>query len=213
MRDKAGTDWDSYYRKPKSKVSSVTQKITLKYLINVLQKCNMERPWRVMECGGGNSCFATDFCERFKIEYYDIIDKCKLGVQKAENKNVIRKAVCIDLLEELTDKNYLEKYDLVYSVGLVEHFSDEERERVIQNHFKLCNKGGYVLITAPTPTKKYLFIRKVMELLHVWQFWDETPLELSVIKNEVKQYGTIISLAINKKLPLTQLVVLIRKEI
>ena len=51
-----------------------------------------------------------------------------------------------------------------------------------------------------------------MELLYVWQFHDETPLLLEDIQNELNQYGSIILTDLNKKLFLTQRVVLVKKN-
>ena len=105
-----------------------------------------------------------------------------------------------------------DKYDFVYSVGLIEHFDKEIQRNVIKNHFEMCKDGGYVLLTFPTPTLKYRVCRKIMEGIGVWQFYDEVPLFVDKIKDDLLFYGKIIDLRINRKLALTQSIVLIKKK-
>ncbi|MCM1174270.1 MAG: class I SAM-dependent methyltransferase [Blautia sp.] len=212
MKAKTYTDWTDYYTKPKSVISSVTQKITLRYLTGLIRKYSISDKLRVMECGGGNSCFAKNIADALDIKYYDIVDNCKIGIDKALDNPAIRNAWYADLSKEINDDVIAQKYNLVYSVGLVEHFSEKKRKKVIENHFKLCEKKGYVLITAPTPAFQYRFIRRCMELLHLWQFWDESPVMLEELVKEMKPYGEIISAGINRKLPLTQCVVIALKK-
>lgn len=212
MQKKESTDWTKYYNKPKSRFSIITQKITLKYIMDIIKEVGMVGQWTIMECGGGNSCFAGSVVEDLDIAQYDIIDKCEVSVEKADEKDVIAHTYCLDLTEKIETENIIQSYDFVYSVGLVEHFSDTDRQKVIANHFELCKPDGYVLITAPTPTFKYRFIRKCMEILHVWQFWDERPIALEKLVKELGTYGEIMHAGVNKRLPLTQAVVLVRKN-
>lgn len=212
MENKVYTDWTNYYTKRKSIISTMTQKITLHALVRLIKKYFADDKLKAMECGGGNSCFATGISAALNVEYYDIFDKCMLGVEKALDNHIIRKAWHADLTKEIDSKILEEKYNFVYSVGLVEHFTEEDRKKVIENHFNLCEKEGYVLITAPIPTVKYRFIRKCMELLHVWQFWDEYPMQLDKLVKEMAPYGEIVSAEINWKLPLTQCIVIALKK-
>lgn len=212
MKNNVYTDWTNYYTKPKSIFSIMTQKITLHALERLIKKTFTSGKLKVMECGGGNSCFATDISAVLDVDYYDIVDKCMLSVEKALDNHTIRNAWYADLTKEIDSKILEEKYNFVYSVGLVEHFTEENRKKVIENHFNLCEKEGYVLITAPTPTVKYRFIRKCMELLHIWQFWDECPIQLNELVKEMEPYGKIVSAEINRKLPLTQCIAIALKK-
>lgn len=209
-RDK--TDWNIYYTKPKSKISTITQKYTLNYLLKEINIAGLGDGIRILEFGGGNSCFAAEIREKLSISKYDVVDNCKVALDKLKNSLLVDMAWDFDLCENIECLEMPQKYNLVYSVGLVEHFSESERKRVIQNHFACCVDGGVVLITAPTPTFKYRIIRKIMELLKVWQFWDECPICLEQLVDEMKSYGEIIDSGINYTLPLTQAVVMCRKK-
>ena len=221
MSDKNGkTDWSKYYSKKKSFFSNFTQKYTYekikKVYDSVLKGNNTESKLNVLELGGGNSCFAKRFCEECEVESYDIVDNNELAVklfecQKWESK-VRHKAYLADLAKRSASNKVSDRYDFVYSVGLIEHFTEEERAEVIRAHFKYCKNGGIVLITFPTPTLKYRFWRKLMELIHVWQFHDETPLIYADVSETIEKCGRVLSVELNEKLFLTQMVVVIKKD-
>lgn len=212
MKEQTYTDWADYYAKPKSPISVKTQKITLHYLVRHIKKYVVDDKLKIVECGGGNSCFATDITSMLNVEYYDIIDNCMLGIEKAADNHTIRNTWYADLTQEIDSRILEENYNFVYSVGLVEHFAKKERRKVIENHFKLCKEGGYVLITAPTPIFQYRFLRKIMELLNKWQFWDEVPMKAEKLVKEIAPYGEIVSVGINRRLPLSQCVIIARKN-
>lgn len=206
------TDWTQYYSKKKSVFSTLTQKTTNKIIINSIIKYVKKKDRRILELGGGNSCFFESVCKHVNIRRYDIVDNCELAVDLFNNKkqDVEHKGIYVDLLD--SDVKCDAVYDFVYSVGLIEHFRGKDIDAVIQKHFEYCKLGGYVLISVPTPTRKYRLVRKWMEKLGVWQFWDEKPLIYIHIKDKVEKYGNIQEVFINNKLPLTQMVVIARKK-
>lgn len=51
-----------------------------------------------------------------------------------------------------------------------------------------------------------------MEVLGVWRFYDETPLSLIDVKDNLEKHGTIVNAEINRKLFLTQMLVLVIKD-
>jgi cyclopropane fatty-acyl-phospholipid synthase-like methyltransferase len=76
----------------------------------------------------------------------------------------------------LTDDPPLLPADVVFSVGLIEHFTPEGTRDVARRHFSCVKDGGIVIITAPTPTWLYRMTRGAAEQIGVWQFPDERPL-------------------------------------
>lgn len=207
------TDWTKYYSRKKSFFSEFTQKYTLKKIFSFYDcVATVNKNMKILELGGGNSCFAKKFCACKNVYQYDIIDNNCLATELFAKKK-LDVAVHNGILHDLTRTVYSESfYDFVYSIGLIEHFSPEQREKVIENHFSLCKQNGHVLISFPTPTLKYRFWRKFMELIHVWYFWDEVPLTIDDIRENLERHGKIVRLELNKKLFLTQLVILIKKD-
>ena len=210
------TDWTGYYSKRKSFFSSFTQRFTFSKIEKFFEYAaahshSGETSYAVMELGGGNSCFAEAFCLRKEISCYDIADNNRLAVELFRKQKLsVKKHRGTE--QDLTKRiSASESYDFVYSVGLIEHFTPKERAQVIDNHFKYCKNSGYVLLSFPTPTRKYCFWRKVMELLHVWAFWDETPLTYDDIKMTLNKHGRVVRKELNNRLFLTQMLVLARK--
>lgn len=212
------TDWTKYYGSKRSFFSTYTQKFTLTKIVGAYESYgkNNSSENRVLELGGGNSCFVEAFCSQEQVKRYDIVDSNELAVslfeRKMKEKSIAHRGYLFDLTEPIEEKDFPEKYDFVYSVGLIEHFAPEQREKVLEAHFTLAKMNGAVFITFPTPTLKYRFWRRVMEILGVWQFYDETPLALSDVRNVLEKYGTIVSSEINRKIFLTQMLVLIIKD-
>ena len=133
----------------------------------------------IIELGGGNSCFAQDLVDKCKvnIESYSIVDNCSVAVERFIMMRLSGEAYLADLTSDSVLTEIDKEYDVVFSVGLIEHFRGLDIEKIIANHFQLCKTGGMVLISVPTPTVQYCFIRKCMEILKVWQFPDEKPIQ------------------------------------
>lgn len=207
-----GTDWTIYYKGKKSLFSKITQRFTLDIIVECIEKYVTKKAVKILELGGGNSCFAEEICHRQRVAIYDIIDNNTLGVQLF-NKKVLNTNKAfgrkMDLLDE--EQTIEQKYDFVYSIGLIEHFGERDRNKIIERHFEYCGHEGYVLISFPTPTFKYRFFRKIMEFLGVWQFWDEYPLNYGDVKEKLIKYGTVKEVKLNGKLPLSQMMVVVHK--
>lgn len=207
------TDWTKYYKRKKSWISSFTQRYTLERILGAMNEyVNTDSEIRICEMGGGNSCFAAKICEKEKVQTYNIIDNNELAVQlfgKMHLKSKYHRGMCRDLLMDDIDEK--PEYDFVFSVGLIEHFRGEDVRIMISRHFEFCKDDSIVLITFPTPTKKYIYTRKFMELLGVWRFYDEKPIRYDEIKDCFNAHGEVLEHYINCKLFLTQEVVITRK--
>lgn len=207
------TNWTKYYEEKKSWASLFTQRYTLKNILNAIDRyVKNSSDIHVCEMGGGNSCFAVKMCKEKVIHTYDVIDNNELAVELFNGLELEAKehgGECRDLLRDETVNRA--KYDFVYSVGLIEHFREEDVRTMIRRHFEYCKNGGVVFITFPTPTRRYIFVRKCMEFLGVWQFHDEKPIRYDEIICCFESYGVVLEHFINNKLPLTQEVVVVRK--
>lgn len=214
-RKETVTNWNEYYSKKKSRISNVAQDRQWNYIKNKLEEVVGNKIETVVECGGGNSCIFERLVEEFGVKKYTIIDNSKKGCDRfLENysRGGVQKyyevyAKCKDLLadEETEDS------DLVLSLGVIEHFDKKGTEKVIKKHFDYT-KSGYVLITFPTPTRQYRFIRRCMEILGLWQFWDERPLTCEEVEKVLNAYGKIEACVLMKRMPLTQMLYIVKKR-
>lgn len=202
------TDWDTYYQNRTSS-SSPTRKITERMLISEISRHCKVPPQTITELGGGDSCFCATFKQRYPDAYYLVIDKSSQGIEKflRQYQSTNCHAVQADLLTDLV----MTKAELVYSVGLIEHFDAAGTAQVIKSHFDAALPGGIIIMTYPTPTLLYRLIRWAAALLGIWRFPDERPLMHDEVRAEINKYGTILASRMNWYIGLTQEIIVGRK--
>jgi len=203
------TDWDLYYSRP-FKTALITRKHTTRVILNLIEKyVPQKKGFSISEIGGANSCFFLDIYNKFNPGKYIIVDNNQLGLDKfmeriGDGKNV--QNVNDDIINPVATK---EKTDLVFSIGLIEHFDTTGTRNAILNHFKYLNNPGILILSFPTPTFLYRITRKCAEMLSLWRFHDERPLKVSEVEDVVKAHGTILSKKIIWPIFLTQCIMVI----
>lgn len=206
------TNWNKYYQK-KSVFSSFAQSIQRKYILAIIERhIDKKNIKRVVELGGADSCLFDTIKREFELQAFAIADNSYVGLQNfkeahRDEKMQIELHNC-DLLNGIN----IGQYDISYSLGLIEHFDVKNTARVIKSHFDCVKENGYVLITFPTPTKQYKIVRKFMEIIRVWQFWDERPLRCEEVEAEICKYGSVVKKQLMRRMPLTQMLYLIKKN-
>lgn len=204
------TDWDAYYRAVPS-YTSVTRRISAAKLARLFRQFIINPPVSFCELGGANSCFVEGLGQALPIKSYHVIDLNELGLSLLGGKRVP-----FPLTHENGDVLQLPKatqdnFDVVYSVGLIEHFDREGTAAAIASHFAVCRPGGLVLITFPTPTAPYRAIRAIAEMTGKWSFHDERPLGFSEVLATAEKHGELLHRSINWMIGLTQGYVVLRK--
>lgn len=197
------TDWDAYYRKPAS-TAAVTRRISAAKILRTLAPHLAERSVRICELGGGNSCFIDSFLRLANVIKYDVVDLNAHGVRLLQDRFPSDPRVSARVGDALEIEPGLGQYDIVYSVGLIEHFDPQGTAKCIDAHFCLCRPGGAVLVTFPTPTPPYNAIRKFAEILGIWRFPDERPLAFDEVVGVCSRHGTVTHCSINWAIGLTQ---------
>jgi len=102
--------------------------------------------------------------------------------------------------------------DLVFSVGLVEHFKPSETRAAVLAHFDYLRPGGTAIITFPTPTPLYRVTRGFIEELGMWRFPDERPLRPQEVMDAIRVRGEVIWEKMLWPLMLTQYLIVARKR-
>lgn len=211
MPDMPATDWTRYYEKPFI-TAYVTRRITGHILVNMLAKAGFPAGGSIIELGGGNSSFCDTLMDRFHARMYCIVDSNPRGVELFREKHPgpDNETISSDIFE--LDFASIEPADLVLSIGLIEHFPEERRKETIRRHFELAKPGGLVLITFPVPTLSYRIIRRAAEMLGIWRFPDERPIQLEDAVALCAEHGEVITKRLNRAILLTQGIVLARKD-
>ena len=180
--------------------------------MRTLQPALVQPDVAVCELGGANSCFIDDFLNLPTLAKYHIIDNNAYGLRLAGERLAKNPRVTTELADALGIASARADYDVVYSVGLIEHFDTAGTARCIDAHFALCRPGGMVLITFPTPTLPYWTIRLSAEAMGIWAFPDERPLRFGEVASTCARHGTVQHQSINWWIGLTQGYVLTRKS-
>jgi len=201
------TNWDLYYQELPPKVILKGRKIHENLLVKILEGKNIKS---ALEFGGANSKIAERFAKEFHLNELLVVDNNKYGIELTR-KNIKVKSLKTQL-GDILKTNISKKYDLVYSVGLIEHFSPTGTKKCIKKHVDSTKSGKYILLSFPTPTLKYKIVRFGLELFGLWRFSDERPLKIGEVTNELKKYGKVEKTTINYKLLSTQAVVLFQKD-
>jgi SAM-dependent methyltransferase len=205
----AHTDWDSYYARP-YRTASLTRKHTASVLVDLMRRNGGARA-SILEFGGANSCFIDQILEQVQPARYDVIDNNRLGLDLLKSRYPGDDRVSVRQGDALAISEPERLYDIVFSVGLIEHFDPAGTAVVIAAHFKYLRPGGTAIITFPTPTWLYRSVRGLAEVTSNWIFHDERPLRLAEFERAVTGLGKIKSARILWPLILTQYCVEVHK--
>lgn len=177
------TDWDAYYQRPFF-ASRFTRRFTAARLVSLIARHapRTGRPLDIAELGGANSCFFDLLQRRFAPRRYHILDFNRYGLDLMRKRVGDRPDVHCHHLDVLDSADPGFRADVVFSIGLIEHFDPGGTRRAIQAHLRLARPGALVVISFPTPTRLYRASRAVAEATGRWAFPDERPLQLPEVQ-------------------------------
>lgn len=205
------TNWDSYYSAP-YKTALFTRsfmRIRLKNLLTRHLRANEKL--KILELGGGNSCYLDLLLFDLRPSEYVVVDNNQTGLDCLKARTVNNPNVSL-LNRDILNLEMEQKFDLVFSAGLIEHFNAADTQKALLAHFAATRPGGLVLITFPTPTWLYKLTRWFSERLGLWIFHDERPLEAEEVLTTINGCGEILYCKIAWEMFLTQAVVLVKKH-
>ena len=210
---KKATDWDAYYTSAPA-TAKLTRKYTTAVLVNVIKRYVKSRDGfgiSIVEIGGGNSCFLDSILAAVRPRSYDVVDTNEYGLSLLA-KRVPGEGVVRMHRENVLALGYGQKADLVFSVGLVEHFDPPETRKAVLAHFDRLPSGGVAIISFPTPTLLYRVARKFIEMIGMWNFPDERPLKRNEVLAVVLECGEVLFQKTLWPLVLTQHLIVARKR-
>ncbi|OGW95773.1 MAG: hypothetical protein A2Z81_09055 [Omnitrophica WOR_2 bacterium GWA2_45_18] len=113
---------------------------------------------RALDAGCGSGFFSRYFCDAgmktVSLDYSDqalqIAEKATSGQSKLLKKNLLSS----DLSKEIE-----ERFDLIFSDGLLEHFSREDQDRIYANFINLLSPGGVIATFVPNRWSPWELIR------------------------------------------------------
>jgi Methyltransferase domain len=204
------TDWDRYYRKP-FPAAALSRQVTAYYLKRMIRKYAPRPHPTIIELGGGNSCFRDGLYRAFGPSTYTMVDIHKGSLLKVRERAANTTGVRL-IHDDVLNPSWKGLGDVVFSVGLIEHFSEAQTRRAVRNHFSYAREDSMVLISFPTPTFLYRATRKISESLGLWIFHDEHPLPVAWVLDAAKSYGRLLEKRIIWPILFTQAMVVLRPE-
>jgi len=204
------TDWDAYYQNVPA-TAHLTRRYTRLVLLDAIKSAAGASPLSIVEIGGANSCFLDAIVAELKPRSYDVVDTNRHGLSLLASR--VAQDVRLRLHEQsVLSMNLEEPADLVFSVGLVEHFDHAGTRAAVDAHFDVLRPGGTAIITFPTPTALYRATRKLISSVGMWAFPDERPLDPSEVRPVIEKRARVVSERVLWPLMLTQYLIVATKK-
>ncbi len=207
------TDWDLYYRSVPA-TAHVTRRFTdnaINYALRTF--CEPESPKPViLEIGGANSCFLDRIAREIQPAEYHVMDTNRHGLDLLEKRAPSASTTVVCHQDDCLLPAIRMQADIVFSIGLIEHFDPAGTRRAIDTHFSLLKPGGWALISFPTPTWLYRAARGLASAAGLWRFPDERPLQRSEVVETLREHGDVVYEKLLWPLVFTQRMMLVKKR-
>lgn len=150
------TDWDRFWSVEKApdpaKISWSKRRI-----LQVLER-RVEPGKFVLDAGCGSGFFSKYFCDRgMRTTALDFSENALDRAAKVTKGAA--KLVRADMVSDPLAEKLFGKVDLIFSDGLLEHFSPEEQDAIMQNFRSVLTDGGLVVTVVPNRWSPWELIR------------------------------------------------------
>lgn len=163
-----------------------------------------------MELGGGHSCFLEPVLRHIRPQTYHVVDNNEYGLELVRQRWGTTPGIFCHR-QDVLDLSLKAQADVIFSVGLIEHFDARGTRRAIEAHFDLLRPGGWAIISFPTPTWLYRVARAVAEGLGWWRFHDERPLARDEVLAAMAGRGRVVWEKVLWPLAFTQRILVVQK--
>jgi 2-polyprenyl-3-methyl-5-hydroxy-6-metoxy-1,4-benzoquinol methylase len=150
-----------------------------------------ERGIDITEIGGGNSCFVEPILKRFRAVSYRVIDTDARGLSLLRERAGLGPVIDLKLASVL-DLSGEPRSDMVFSVGMIEHFPVEEMKQAIRKHIELLRPGGTLLVTFHSSTWLYRLARAAFGYFGARKLNGKRPLERSEVLSAVGRAALLL---------------------
>lgn len=141
--------WDTYWENftLPSEITESTDNLLLREELKVFKKYLPKGKKTVLEIGGAPGQYLVYFYKQFGYEV-SCLDYSEIGCEKTkENFKLLDIPVKVYHKDIFSDLSGIPKFDVVYSMGLIEHFNDVSI--IIKRHLDLLKPGGTLIMGLP----------------------------------------------------------------
>lgn len=164
------SSWDKHYKKSFRILASffgLKGNIVLNSTISQYVLLHSKNHGNYLEIGAGSGRLAKILSKNFKS--CTVLDKSKYALKLAQKVCNSGTFIHEDIFNYEKVSHY---YDAVVSVGLVEHFKQEQMEELILRHIQLANDAGIIFICVPAYSKKREVLVKTQQMTKKYGFQD-----------------------------------------
>lgn len=147
-------DWNSFWKQ-----DHVHKKMSWskKRIIRIL-KLYLKKSGTVLDAGCGSGFFSKFFCDQNQQTVSLDYSQEALSIAKEMTGGRAR-LIQADLLKEGMSANIKERFDLIFSDGLFEHFNQGQQARIMNNFSELLKDDGVVITFVPNQWSPWQIIR------------------------------------------------------
>jgi cyclopropane fatty-acyl-phospholipid synthase-like methyltransferase len=181
------TDWNRYHKR--TRISQRFLWTIWRAYADLLRGIHFQEPIKIIELGCGTGYNSLQMTQLFQVAKVTLVDFNSSVLNDAR-----RRLSCLNcekefLLRDLFNLDLNEKYHIVHSQGLLEHYTPDEQRRLICLHRDLLTSNGITVILVPTPNLPYRLWRGFLEKLNLWIYPDETAISKEEFKTVLESSG------------------------
>ncbi len=151
------SDWDRYWEGARG--GRFTRVSWSKRRMEAVLEPFLRPGVRVLDAGCGSGYFSAHFVDRdCRVSTLDH-SKEALEMARRLTKGRAEEYLADDLLDPSFAERHAEKYDLVFTDGLFEHFQEEEQRRILGNFIAALCPGGLVATFVPNKYSWWTLVR------------------------------------------------------
>ncbi|MDD5509933.1 MAG: class I SAM-dependent methyltransferase [Dehalococcoidales bacterium] len=185
--ERVATDWDRYHKRVR--VSQRFLWTVWRAYASLLSGFSFSKPIKIIELGCGTGYHTLQMTRLYQVDKVTLVDANASVISDTERRMSSLKCEKEFLLRDLFSLDLEERYDIVHSQGLLEHYTPEEQRQLIRLHRDLLAPGGIALILVPTTSLTYRFWRGLLERLNQWIYSDEVALSRAEFVRQLEDSG------------------------
>lgn len=179
--------WDNIWGKDTKYNTSKFRKRTSEKVERITNKSNFNNS-NILEIGCGDGLVLEKFSEIYNDINTTGIDISEYAIKSAINKKIKNSSFEIGDARNLKINDNI--YDLVYSIGLIEHFKEfEDVMKCIEEKKRVLKKGGIAVIMVPNKLSFGRTQRKILESLNKWPFGFQQEFSPRELKKMMEDAG------------------------
>lgn len=154
-KDSAACSWDDFWKRRNMKTIDSWAKRRITSILSAYVKPGIN----VLDAGCGSGFFSSYFISRGSNVCSMDYSERALSITKETTKNRSRIYLKGDIFDRDIFLNMGEKFDIIFTDGLLEHYLKDEQDKIIINMKGLVKEGGYIINFVPNRFSFWSLVR------------------------------------------------------